>query len=57
MSGGTWRLVVGEVPFSTQERVNALKDEQALKEWIRRAALHAEMDPFWNDANTRVTDV
>lgn len=57
MSGGTWRLVVGEVPFSTRERVNAFEDEQALSQWLRRAAHIPEVDPFWKDANTRVTDV
>jgi len=57
MSGGTWRLVVGEVSFSHRERVNALKDEQALNEWLRLAAHIPEWDPFWNDAKTRVTDV
>jgi predicted GIY-YIG superfamily endonuclease len=47
----------GEVSFYLRERVNALKDEQGLKEWLRRAALLVEMDQFWKDANTRVTDV
>ncbi|MCE2827959.1 MAG: hypothetical protein LW626_12910, partial [Verrucomicrobium sp.] len=36
----------GEIPFALRERVNALDDEQALKELRRRAILIPALDQF-----------